>query len=81
MPFAKKALTDWKEKVKHTICDRQLTAAGRRPLVAMKANMYMNYDNDQVDLLKTVDEVPTDPVCRNTMPPETYSNDFGGFWN
>ena len=65
--FAKKALTDWKEKVKHTFCDRQLTAAGRRPLVAMKAKMYMDYVNDFVDWLKTVDEVPADPVCRKKL--------------
>ena len=59
--------TDWKEKVKHTICDRQLTAAGRRPLVAMKAEMYMDFVNDLVDWLKTVDEVPADPVCRKKL--------------
>ena len=65
--LAKKALTDWKEKVKHTSCDRQLTATGRRPLVAMNAKMYMNYVNDLVDWLKTVDEVPADPVCRKKL--------------
>ena len=62
--FAKKALTDWKEKVKHTYYDRRSTAAGRRPLSVMKAKVHMNYVNDFVDWLKTVDEVPADPVCR-----------------
>ena len=65
--FAKKALTDWKEKVKHTFYDRRSTAAGRRPLTAMKAKVYMNYVNDFVDSLKTVDEVPADPVCRKRV--------------
>ena len=46
--FAKKALTDWKEKVKHTYYDRRSTTAGRRPLTAMKAKVYMNYVNDFV---------------------------------
>ena len=67
MSLAKKALTDRKEKVKHTFCDRQLTATGRRPLIAMKTKMYMNYVNDLVDWLKTVDEVPADPVCSKNL--------------
>ena len=65
--FAKKALTDWKEKVKHTYYDRRSTTAGRRPLTAMKAKVYMDYVNDFVDWLKTVDEVPADPVCRKRL--------------
>ena len=63
LSLAKKALTDWKEKVKHTICDRQLTVAGRRPLVTMNARLYMDYVNDLVNWLKKVDEIPVDPVC------------------
>ena len=39
--FAKKALTDWKEKVKHTFYDRRSTTAGRRPFTAMKAKVYI----------------------------------------
>ena len=65
--FAKKALADWKEKVKQTYYDRRSTAAGRRPLTAMKAKVYMDYVNDFVDWLKTVDEVPADPVCRKRL--------------
>ena len=65
--FAKEALTDWKEKVKHTYNDRRSAAAGRRPLTAMKAKMYMNHVNDFVDWLKTVDEVLADPVCRKRL--------------
>ena len=68
--FAKKALTDWKEKVKHTYYDRRSTAAGRRPLTAMKAKVYMNYVNDFVDWLKTVDEVPADPGAAQRPPLE-----------
>ena len=67
MSVAKKALTDWKEKVKHTYYDRRSTAAGRRPLTAIKAKVYMDYVNDFVDWLKTVDEVPADPVCRKRL--------------
>ena len=51
--FAKKALTAWKEKVKNTYYDRRSTTAGRRPLTAMKAKVYMDYVNDFVDWLKT----------------------------
>ena len=65
--FAKKALTDWKEKVKHTHYARRSTAAGRRPLTAMKAKVYMDYVSDFVDWLQTVDEVPADPVCRKRL--------------
>ena len=54
--FAKKALKD-------TYYDRRSTTAGRRPLTAMMAKVYMNYVSDFVDWLKTVDEVPADPVC------------------
>ena len=67
LSLAKKALTDWKEKVKHTVCDRQLTVTGRRPLVTMNARLYMDYVNDLVDCLKTVDEVPVDPVCSKKL--------------
>ena len=41
--------------------------AGRRPLTAMKVKVYMNYVNDFVDWLKTVDGVPADPVCRKRL--------------
>ena len=61
--FAKKDLTDWKEKVKHTYHDRRSTTVGRRPLTLMKAKVYMDYVNDFVDLLKTIDEVPADPCA------------------
>ena len=64
---AKKALTDWKEKVKNTYYDCRSTTAGRRPLIAMKAKVYMDYVNDFVNWLKTVDEVPADPVCRKRL--------------
>ena len=33
----------------------------------MKAKVYMNYVNDFVDWLKTVDKVPADPVCRKKL--------------
>ena len=65
--LATKALTDWKEKVKHTYYDRRSTTAGRRELTAMKAKVYMNYVNDFLDWLKTVDELPADPVCRKRL--------------
>ena len=67
LSLAKKALTDWKEKVKHTVCDRQLTVTGRRTLVTMNARLYMDYVNDLVDWLKTGDEVPVDPVCSKKL--------------
>ena len=67
MSFAKKALSDWKGKVKHTYYDRRSTTTERRPLTAMKAKVYVNYVNDFVNWLKTVDEVPADPVCRKRL--------------
>ena len=37
--FAREALTSWKEKLKHAQGDRQSTTNGRKPLVAMKAEV------------------------------------------
>ena len=80
--FAKKALSDWQENVKHTYHDRRSTTAGRRPLTAMKAKVYIDYVNDFVDWLNTVDEVPSgwlQPWCStassigSTSTPSTQS--------
>ena len=61
--LAKKALADWKVQIKHTHCNRRLTATGQKPLVLMKTKVYMDYVNDFVDWLKTVDQVPVVLVC------------------